>query len=214
LLEAAQALFAEQGFDATSVRDITARAQCNVASVNYHFGGKDKLYVEAFRSLLEELRDLRIATIQRDMARVEEPTLEYFLQSFATGFLDPLVAGGRGRRLMILLNREMTDPHLPPRMFVDEFLQPMIKVAGDALMRVATSLDEEAARLCLMSMVSQLLHALMMREHFMPGEIRHILPGDLETHVEHIVRFSLGGVMASAGEMEGAANRSHHRSTL
>jgi AcrR family transcriptional regulator len=179
-----------------------------VASVNYHFGGKDNLYVEAFRRLLEELRDLRIAAIQRDMARVEEPTLEYFLQSFATGFLSPLVEEGRGRRLMIMINREMTDPHLPQRMFIDEFLQPMMKVAGEAMMKVAPAMTEESARLCVMSMVSQLLHALMMRKHFLPDEVGPVLPGDLESHVRHIVRFSLGGVQAYAGERHSTGERS------
>ena len=41
ILIASQKLFADKGFDATSVRDITTEAGCNVASVNYHFGGKE-----------------------------------------------------------------------------------------------------------------------------------------------------------------------------
>ena len=44
ILLASQKLFAEKGFDATSVRDITTEAHCNVASVNYHFGDKEGLY--------------------------------------------------------------------------------------------------------------------------------------------------------------------------
>jgi len=43
ILDAAQKLFAEKGLDATSVRDITTAAECNVAAVNYHFGGKENL---------------------------------------------------------------------------------------------------------------------------------------------------------------------------
>ena len=46
ILAAAQKFFAEKGFDTTSVRDITTEADCNVASVNYHFGGKENLYLE------------------------------------------------------------------------------------------------------------------------------------------------------------------------
>jgi AcrR family transcriptional regulator len=43
ILDAAEALFGEQGFDAVSLRDITGRAGANVAAVNYHFGSKEKL---------------------------------------------------------------------------------------------------------------------------------------------------------------------------
>ena len=44
LLSAAEKLFAKNGYDGTSVRDITEAADCNVASVNYYFSGKEKLY--------------------------------------------------------------------------------------------------------------------------------------------------------------------------
>ena len=57
ILLASQKLFAEKGFDATSVRDLTTEARCNVASVNYYFGGKDNLYLETFRSMVEVLRE-------------------------------------------------------------------------------------------------------------------------------------------------------------
>ena len=44
LLDAAGRLFAEKGFDATGIREICEKADANVASVNYHFGDKEKLY--------------------------------------------------------------------------------------------------------------------------------------------------------------------------
>ncbi|MHC4352523.1 MAG: TetR family transcriptional regulator, partial [Planctomycetota bacterium] len=39
LLDSAEQLFAERGFDGTSIRDLAAAAGCNIASVNYYFGG-------------------------------------------------------------------------------------------------------------------------------------------------------------------------------
>ena len=43
LLDAAELLFAEKGFEAVSVRDITQLAKTNIAAVNYHFGSRDHL---------------------------------------------------------------------------------------------------------------------------------------------------------------------------
>jgi len=56
---AAEALFAAHGFNAVSVRDITAEAGVNLAAVNYHFGSKDGLLFEIFRRRSEELNRTR-----------------------------------------------------------------------------------------------------------------------------------------------------------
>jgi AcrR family transcriptional regulator len=55
VLIAAERLFALHGFQNVSVRDITAEAGVNLASVNYHFGSKDALLFEIFRRRTSEL---------------------------------------------------------------------------------------------------------------------------------------------------------------
>ena len=62
VLAAAERLFALHGFQNVSVRDITAEAGVNLASVNYHFGSKDALLFEIFRRRTSELN--------RDRARM------------------------------------------------------------------------------------------------------------------------------------------------
>jgi len=56
LLEAAAALFAEKGFDAVSVREITRRARANLGAVTYHFGGKEALFAEVIANRIAPLR--------------------------------------------------------------------------------------------------------------------------------------------------------------
>jgi AcrR family transcriptional regulator len=62
VLAAAERLFALNGFQNVSVRDITAEAGVNLASVNYHFGSKDALLYEIFRR--------RTAEMNRERARM------------------------------------------------------------------------------------------------------------------------------------------------
>jgi AcrR family transcriptional regulator len=49
LLEAAEELFAARGFDGVSVEQITRKAKANRAAVSFHFGGKERLYIEAVK---------------------------------------------------------------------------------------------------------------------------------------------------------------------
>ena len=200
ILSAAQELFSEKGFEATSVRDITTEAGCNVASVNYHFGGKDNLYLETFRSMLVVLREQRLAVLGELMARDPAPTLEEFLESFAEGFIEPLVDESRGRMFTILVSREMFNPRLPHNVFVDEFIQPLLERAITSLAEVGPPLDPAAARLCIMSMVGQLLHAIKAHHLFACHDHPEVVPESLADYVSHFVRFSAGGIRACAGK--------------
>jgi AcrR family transcriptional regulator len=57
LLDHATDVFAENGFDRASVREITGRATVNQAAINYHFGGKEALYREVLRLAVAALND-------------------------------------------------------------------------------------------------------------------------------------------------------------
>ena len=65
ILDAAERLFVEHGFDGTSMRMITGAANANLAAVNYHFGSKDALVQEVFRRRLADLNERRIAALDR-----------------------------------------------------------------------------------------------------------------------------------------------------
>ena len=49
ILKAAEIEFATHGFNGATVRDITKRAEANIASINYHFGTKEVLFKEMVR---------------------------------------------------------------------------------------------------------------------------------------------------------------------
>ncbi|HBC89621.1 MAG TPA: hypothetical protein DCZ94_22005 [Lentisphaeria bacterium] len=56
ILKAAAEEFAMKGYNGTTVRDICRRARVNVASINYHFKGKESLYKEMFEFLFKDSR--------------------------------------------------------------------------------------------------------------------------------------------------------------
>ncbi|MGB0216162.1 MAG: TetR/AcrR family transcriptional regulator [Alteromonas oceani] len=66
IIEAAEYLFALQGYGQTSMREITARADVNLASVNYHFGSKKNL----IQAVLKRYFDVMMPQIDEALAKL------------------------------------------------------------------------------------------------------------------------------------------------
>jgi AcrR family transcriptional regulator len=64
ILDAAEVLIAERGFEAVTVRDITMRAETNVASVNYHFGDRENLVLLVISRMVDPVTDERLARLE------------------------------------------------------------------------------------------------------------------------------------------------------
>src|SRR5688572_28051662 len=64
VLTAAESLFAEQGYNGASLRQITKRAAVNLASVNYHYGDKESLYIAVIKRRLQPINLIRLAQLQ------------------------------------------------------------------------------------------------------------------------------------------------------
>ncbi len=83
ILSAAETLFAQHGFAETSLREVTSRADVNLAAVNYHFGSKSNLINEVFRRRLDDLSARRLAALaeaERDHAGSLEHVLGAFIE--------------------------------------------------------------------------------------------------------------------------------------
>jgi len=206
LTEAAEVLFCQRGFKDTGVREIAAAAGCNVASINYYFGGKDKLYIEVWRRQLTVMREARIAGIRKVMSGGERPSLEELLKSYAQSFYEPLVdevgrPDGQGHcRFMELMIREMIDPRLPAEMFVTEMISPVMAVLREAIQTVCPWLKPSTIQHMILSVVGQLVYVVAARRMFERCDCADLPRLDSEEMIDHIVRFSAAGVRGYAKE--------------
>ena len=159
LLDAGEGLFCERGFKGTSIRDIAASAGCNIASVNYYFGSKEKLYEEVWRRHLIPMRDARIASINKVMSQTEaRPNLEDLLRSFADTFVGSIVDTNKSSQLSKLMAREYIDSHLPTDMFINEVIKPTMTAMHQAIMKTCPDLDESKVLFVIFSVIGQLVH--------------------------------------------------------
>jgi AcrR family transcriptional regulator len=201
LLDAAEELFCEHGFEGTSIRDIATAAGCNIAAVNYYFRGKDKLYAELWRRELTQMRDARLQSIQQVMSESgDKPSLEDLLTSFAHAFIGPFVDESRSRRLMKLMAREMIDQHVPADMFVEEVVKPTVGAMQGALLKVCPGLEESKIPLLIVFLAGQLAHVVHIKAMFEQLESAEMPQFDLTEAVDHVVKFSAAGIRAYVEE--------------
>ena len=119
LLDAAEKLFCERGYEGTSVRDITAEAGCNIAAVNYHFGGKEQLYQELFRHRLARNMKGHYETIERVCAE-PNPTLEELLRQLVRPLVKSAEQQDPWTKVVRLMIREAMNQRLDMHKLVGE----------------------------------------------------------------------------------------------
>ncbi len=114
ILDAAEKLFAREGFHNTSLRAITGEAGANLAAVNYHFGSKEALLdkVIARRLLpLNELRRTRLLRV-REESRLENrrPRVEETLRAFIEPTMEFRDSEPGADDFMSLIGRALSEP--------------------------------------------------------------------------------------------------------
>jgi TetR/AcrR family transcriptional regulator, regulator of cefoperazone and chloramphenicol sensitivity len=199
LLQAAEVLFARQGYGGTSVRAITTLARCNLAAINYHFGSKAGLYRRMFESLLARLRDRRDRDLRGALEQLgAEADLEAFLRIFTGKFLESYLDEREGRRLMQLFSRELLDPRLPPNMLRDGLVRPVREGLTRALHLAGIDASSRAGRRCIESLIAQVMHVVRMSQapHVTGTAGREDF--ELREMVDHIARFSAAGLRSCA----------------
>jgi len=114
LIEAAEKLFAQQGFKRVTVRAICRAARANVAAVNYHFGDKIGLYREVMQSAIDAMRGTNDAAREAGAGRSPEEQLRRYIAIFVHRVLTPDEAEGileRGEADAVTLVRALiADP--------------------------------------------------------------------------------------------------------
>ena len=194
LLDAAERLFCEKGFEGASIRDITSEAKCNVAAVNYHFGGKENLYVEMFRRHVNKLLCTQIENVHKVM-NTDRPTIEQLIRALVTSGLRSLTIRNGERPLLMMMVREILNPHLKKAVVIDELIGKFLRVLSDAIVKLCPGLKPDAGLLCVYSIDGLVLHALLFSDYY----YEHCPNLKLDDLIEHIVRFTTAGIRAYAG---------------
>jgi AcrR family transcriptional regulator len=165
ILDAAETLFMEHGYEATSLRALTAAADVNLAAVNYHFGTKEELFQAVLTRRLDPMNQRRLELLSSFEAKSAPKPLPCDL--ILSALLAPALTLARdpqrgGSNFLRLLGRAYADPAPFIRQFLSDQYAEMITRFKAAFGRALPQMPRKE---------------LSWRLHFIMGALSYTLAG-------------------------------------
>jgi len=194
LLAAASEVFAKKGFWETTHAEICEKAKVNTAAVNYHFGSKEELYIEAWKYSFER----SIAARPPDGGIAPEAPVGQRLRGRILAFMHRI--GDPNNYEVEIMHKEMANP----TGLLTETIQKSVEPINEGIRSIIKELlgdstNKQRISMCMMSILGQcfgpMLHLRRARISPETQRLGHLpLDFGVEELADHVTRFSLAGM--------------------
>ena len=193
LLINASRIFAEKGYQDATIAEICEQAVTNIASVNYHFGDKENLYLEAWRYAFQQDLKAHPSDGGVDQNTSAEHRLKGRIQSLIARIADP------NSHFFAIVHKEMAHQTRLLEKIMEQEINPE-REAMNKLIRelLGDNATEKQVQFCHASIIGQCFHLLKVKHIKLNEETRQYVLSmdDAEAFAEHVVEFSLAGIQA------------------
>ncbi len=222
ILDAAEQLFAEHGFDGASLRSITSRARVNLAAVNYHFKSKEALIQEVLARKLGPLNRQRLELL--DAYEAEAGLRPVALEKLVHAMVGPMLcppadSAGAGVTFGTVMGRVYLERNAKLQHLIVAQLQGVIRRFAGALRRALPDLPPEELYWRMFFTMGTVSHTLAA-----PGMLALISdgacdPSDPDATLRRLTTFIVAAFRAplphrplgnAARKTDGAENAGHH----
>ncbi len=170
ILDAAEHLFARDGYYATSLRRITARADVNLAAVNYHFGGKEALLEAVILRRLTPLNATRQGLLDGLLEEAERSGVQPSCREILRAFVEPTLRlrekGAEAEDFIALIGRTLAEPRGVAMTIFMRHMAPLMQRLFVALNRSLPNLSEQDVFWRLHLTVGSLSHIMRCHERY------------------------------------------------
>lgn len=199
IFKTAKVLFAEKGFREVTVREIAAHAGVNSALVGYHFGNKQDLFNEVYRSFAEPLARERMKRLKALAGNKRKPSVEDVLKAWLLPLLqtrdDP-----KQSALYVRFTANVAVERWKYTKKAAQFTQRTHKAFIDALHRCLPHISRDTLRWRLHFIVGAIAFGIRV-----PGPLQAFSkgrcdPNNLETTLAQILPFAVKGFQSPEPE--------------
>jgi AcrR family transcriptional regulator len=145
IIDAAEQLFAEKGFNNTTMRAITSMADVNLAAVNYHFGSKESLLQEVFEKHILPLNKERRRRLEAVREESRKNNKKLNVREVLCAFVSPTMklrdAGPSTRNFLSLVGRSLSEADETPRNIFFTNMRPMFELLFDMMCEALPAKD-------------------------------------------------------------------------
>ncbi len=204
ILDAAERLFASQGFHNTSLRDITREARVNIASVNYHFGTREALVREVVlrrlvpvnRDRLRLLESLRHAASRGPDDISSRPTVREILVAFLEPSIKFISTEPAANDFVRIMGQGMADPDENIRKLFMEQVRPVFNTMAELLSMALPSIPRPVIHMRLHCFIGAFAHwmRLMGSDSLLSGT--NMFPNSPEEVMKELLNFCEAGMEA------------------
>jgi AcrR family transcriptional regulator len=213
ILDAAERLFANHGFEGTSIRDIVDAAQVNLAAVHYHFRSKEALLEAVLTRRISIVNDARLRQLEAAERAVApgSPSVEDVLRAFIVPVIEFAQRDESGATFVQLMSRMFTEPRFSLTNFLGRKFGETIGRFSSALVRALPETPREV---------------VLWRAFFTIGAMHHLLCSSNKIDLldkrlrkettdgeltEHLVEFAVAGMSAPVASSSARKNKSRKR---
>jgi len=204
ILDAAEQLFAQNGVEGTSVRQIIAAAGVNLGAINYHFGTKDRLALEVFARRLEPVNRERIARLDALEAVVgkRKVKLEQIIEALIRPAVEAKEEGAPGcDDFMRLISRCFQEPNPEVKKFVEQQFAEVAQRFDAAFLKALPGLPPSELFWRVTFVFGALHHGqekwLRFEQVPRPTGLKPVKP-DREGFIQRIIAFAAAGLSSPA----------------
>jgi AcrR family transcriptional regulator len=196
ILDVAEELFGEQGFDRVSIRDITKKAQVNLAAINYHFGSKEDLIAAVFERRVVPVNEARLAALNAvERSAKKKPKLEGILEAFIRPTVQCSFGTPKGGKAFSkLFGRCLSEPSPEIEALLKRQFEPLVGRLDAALMRALPQLSRSEIFWCMKFTFGALHHWLLTRDKFLPTWLEDV---EVEEQIQKLICFAAAGFRAA-----------------
>ena len=196
ILDAAEGLFVEHGYSATSLRAIASAAGVNLAATHYHFGSKQGLFASVFHRCVQPINKARLLLLNELNESRRPLTTRSVLESFFAPLVERVY---ESHQVPALIGRIYAEPESFTKPILEEEFREVAALYQSTLAEVSPDVPTEE---------------LSWRFHFMIGSMIHLLQFNAPLGTESSYSTFISGIdrmidYAEAGLTQPDTRQSH-----